>query len=310
MDQVEVSGKTVEDALKQALNKLGATADEVEFVVLDEGRRGFFGRGARDAVVRVERRAGAGPESKPERQPADTSIKRGGRRENRQRRGRSSGRRGGRAALDRPAPTLTAEDFAPRDSAGEQPEAPPPRNKESRRRQPPAQRDRPAHPEVDPDIEAPEVDYAAQLVDDILRILDLEAEITIREPMTPGDGRGSALAVIDLEGEDLGMLIGRRGDTLQSLQYFVNVVLAHRFPDRGTVTVDAEHYRHRREEHLVSLARRMAERVSRTGEPITLEPMSPAERRLVHMALADDREVETNSIGSGDSRKVVISLRE
>ncbi len=307
MDQIEVSGKTVEDALKQALNKLGATADQVEFVVLDEGRRGFFGRGARDAIVRVQRRAQ--PKEKGDRRPADTTIRRGGQRNGRGRRGRPSGGRG-RAPLDRPSPTLTAEDFAPRSAAPDKPSQPPPRQTEPRRPRPTSERETRTHPEVDPDIEAPEVDYAAQLIDDILRILDVEAEITIREPVTAGDGMGSALAVVDLEGEELGLLIGRRGDTLQALQYFVNVVLAHRFPNRGTVTVDAEHYRHRREEHLVSLARRMADRVSRTGDSITLEPMNPAERRLVHLALADDPEVETNSTGSGDSRKVVISLRE
>lgn len=331
MDQIEVSAKTVEDALKQALAKLGATENEVEFVVLDEGRKGLFGRGSRDAVIRVERRAN-GDSSRTEQAPApDDHGERGRSGGGRQRGGRQSPR--ARKPLERPAPQLTAEDFAPRSSSSDSnggrnrpepaAEAPQPQREQTdsprrgpsqrgpssdsgpRRSSPP--RDRPPHPVVEPDIEAEEVNHAAQLIDDILRILDLDAEITIREPMTDGDGRGSSLAVVDLEGEDLGMLIGRRGDTLQALQYVVNVVLAHRFPNRGTVTVDAEHYRHRREEHLVSLARRMAERVSRTGDSITLEPMNPAERRLVHMALAEDSEVETNSTGSGDARKVVIS---
>jgi len=77
----------------------------------------------------------------------------------------------------------------------------------------------------------------------------------------------------------------------------------------GAVTLDVEHYRHRREEQVVSLAQRMADRVRQTGAPITLEPMSAAERRLVHITLAEDPELETNSVGEGDNRKVVISTR-
>ena len=103
--------------------------------------------------------------------------------------------------------------------------------------------------------------------------------------------------------------IGRRGDTLVAFQYLVNLIVTRRFPGRGGVSIDVEHYRHRREDQVTSLARRMADRVRQTGSPITLEPMSAAERRLVHIALADDPELETNSVGEGDNRKVVISAR-
>jgi spoIIIJ-associated protein len=162
---------------------------------------------------------------------------------------------------------------------------------------------------VEPNIDAPEVDFAAGVVDDLLRLLDISADISLREPMTAGDGRGAALAVIDISGDDLGVLIGRRGETLGSLQYLVNLVMGRRYPGQGGVTIDAEHYRVRREEQVVSLATRMADRVRQTGDSITLEPMSAAERRLVHLMLAEDGELETNSIGEGDNRKVVISLR-
>ena len=160
-----------------------------------------------------------------------------------------------------------------------------------------------------PDINAEEVDFAAHIVDDLLRILDIGAELTIREPLTAGDGLGTALAVIDISGDDLGLLIGRRGDTLLSLQYISNLILNRRYPDRPGVTIDVEHYKHRREEQVVALATRMADRVRQTGSSITLEPMSPAERRLVHMLFAEDPELSTNSIGEGDNRKVVISAR-
>jgi spoIIIJ-associated protein len=164
-------------------------------------------------------------------------------------------------------------------------------------------------PRVEPNIDAPEVDFAAQTVDDLLRILAIDAEISIREPLTAGDGLGSAFAVIDIKGDDLGVLIGRRGDTLIAMQYLVNLILSRHFPGQGGVTIDVEHYRHRNEERILALARRMADRVRESGSPITLEPMSPAERRLVHLEFIDDPDVETNSVGEGEHRKVVISRR-
>jgi len=89
----------------------------------------------------------------------------------------------------------------------------------------------------------------------------------------------------------------------------VNLIVSRRYPGKGGVSIDVEHYRHRREEQVVSLAQRMADRVRQTGAPITLEPMTASERRLVHLALAEDPELATNSIGEGDNRKVVISMR-
>jgi spoIIIJ-associated protein len=172
-----------------------------------------------------------------------------------------------------------------------------------------ARRPREEQPEIAPDINAEEVDFAASIVDDMLRMLEIPAELSIREPLTPGDGLGSVLAVIDISGDDLGLLIGRRGETLLSLQYLVNLIVSRRYPGRGGVSVDVEHYRHRREEQVMALAQRMADRVRETGSPITLEPMPAAERRLIHIALAEDPELETNSVGDGDNRKVVISAR-
>ncbi len=335
MDQAEASGKTVDDALRQALSRLGARADEVEITVLDEGKRGFFGRGGRDALVRVERVAGGagGPAAS---QPPDTRIphrpaaaparqRQGqGQREGRNGNRRNEGRN--RPAVDAATPKLTADDFLipgqkPQASSASASRGGPARNRPDRggsdrpqrtntRSTPRREHHRDDEPHIDPDINAEEVDFAAGIVDDLLRILDINAEISIREPVTPGDGLGNTLAVIDIMGEDLGLLIGRRGETLLSMQYLVNLIVGRRYPGRGGVTVDVEHYRHRREEQVIALAQRMADRVKETGAPITLEPMTPAERRLVHIAFVDDEEVETNSVGEGDHRKVVISLKQ
>jgi spoIIIJ-associated protein len=349
MDQVETSGKTVEDAIKKALQRLGASREEIEFVVLDEGKKGFLGRGGRDAMVRVirlEHPVDAAGDSRP----PDTRIPRGSEQRGRgqrgqrdrggqqrgggprtdrpqgQRGGQRGGRdrggpRGGGAGYEAPAPKLTEEDFlrapsydsetqtapAPSRSRGDRDRgAPPSRQRGGRERE---RRPREDEPEVEPDINAEEVDFAAHVTDDLLRILDINADINIREPLTPGDGKGAALAVIDIKGEDLGLLIGRRGETLMAMQYLVNLIVTRRYPGRPGVTIDVEHYRHRREEQVVTMAQRMADRVRQTGNPITLEPMTAAERRLVHLLFAEDPDLETNSIGEGENRKVVISSR-
>jgi spoIIIJ-associated protein len=337
MDQAEASGKTVEDALNNALAILGATRDEVEVTILDEGKKGgLFSRG-RDAVVRVTRivPAPARPAAPPRSAaPADppAPADRPGRpartdRDERPRRPRGGDTRptaGSSRVVEPVPPRLTDADFlrpgeaAPeRPARSERPERPRrPRAEPARPPAPerPARAARPASPKsdqphIEPDINAEEVDFAAQTVDDILRILGIDAEISIREPVTPGDGLGSVLAVIDIRGENLGVLIGRRGDTLLALQFLVNLALARKYPGRGGVTIDIEHYRHRNEERIVEMARRMGDRVRQTGSPITLEPMSAAERRIVHLQFVDDPELETHSIGEGENRKVVISRR-
>lgn len=354
MDQAEASGKTVDDALNAALRKLGATRDEVEFTVLDEGKRGMLFVKGRDAMVRVVRKQSAAPEQpageergrsrrgrrgsgrgeetpQADRAPATGSQAAGPRRERggqtRERGGRGGGaQRGGRASFEEAVPKLTEADFGttkpstPDENAGRSQGRGDSNTGGGRQRS--GRRERGERPEsrgergprrpeavVEPNIDAPEVDLAATVVDDLLRMFDIDADITLREPVTPGDGLGSALAVIDIGGEDLGVLIGRRGDTLLNLQYLVNLILNRRYPGDASVTIDVEHYRHRREEQLTELALRMAERVKEHQNPITLEPMPAAERRLVHLALSEDGELETNSIGEGDDRKVVISPR-
>jgi spoIIIJ-associated protein len=150
---------------------------------------------------------------------------------------------------------------------------------------------------------------AVTIVRDLLRLLAIEATVTSRPPVTPGDGVGLTAAVIDVEGEDLGLLIGRRGETLAAFQYLVNLLLARRTGTRVVVGIDVGGYRRRREEWLRNLALRMADRVRSTGQSITLEPMPPSERRIVHLALANHPDVLTVSIGEGESRKVAITPR-
>jgi spoIIIJ-associated protein len=154
-----------------------------------------------------------------------------------------------------------------------------------------------------------EAEYAAQMLDHLLALMGIQADVSIRDPETPGDGLGMAKAVLDVEGDDLGILIGRRGDTLSSLQYLLNLMVSRQLQQHVSFTVDVEGYRRRRERQLTTLAHRMADQVKRTRRPVTLEPMPPNERRIIHLALAEDRQVETASTGEGDARKIAITPR-
>lgn len=152
-----------------------------------------------------------------------------------------------------------------------------------------------------------DVAVAVAILQDLLRLMGVQATVTPRRPETPGDGVGLIEAVLDVEGEDLGILIGRRGQTLAALQYVLNLIASKRMRRRVAFGVDVDGYRRRREQALVSLARRTAARVRGTGRSVTLEPMPANERRIIHLTLANDPAVMTVSIGEGDERKVAIT---
>ena len=158
-----------------------------------------------------------------------------------------------------------------------------------------------------------EIDLAGHTLRDLLTLLGLtETEITARDPETPGDGAGLMAQVFDINGTDerssdeLGALIGRRGETLQSLQYLLNVIVSSRYDGEQIFAVDIEQYRRRREQALVELAQRVAAEVRASGDVITLEPMSPAERRIIHLTLQEEEGVSTASVGEGPDRQVEV----
>ena len=115
--------------------------------------------------------------------------------------------------------------------------------------------------------------------------------------------------VFEIEGEDSGLLIGRRGETLRALQFVVKFIVGRRLGARAHLMVDVEGYQERRYQALTNLAHRVAQRVANTQRSITLEPMPPDERRMVHLALADDLRVTTESMGAGADRQVVVQFK-
>ncbi len=145
------------------------------------------------------------------------------------------------------------------------------------------------------------VDKARAFLSEVFEKMGLNAEVEAEE------NDGSIL--IKVKGKDIGIIIGRRGETLDSLQYLTSLVVNKGEEPYKRVVIDIENYRHKREETLVKLANRLAEKVIKYKKNITLEPMNPYERRIIHSSLQNHKYVETYSVGDEPNRKVVITLK-
>lgn len=161
------------------------------------------------------------------------------------------------------------------------------------------------------EVEEDEASTTARgVLTELLDFMGFEATVTARVPKNAGDSASSVAAILNVTGVDLGLLIGRRGSTLASLQYVVNLIINAQTKGRTVlVGVDIEGYKQRREDALRSLALRLADRVRSSHMSITMEPMPANERRIVHLALAEEPNIATSSIGEGEDRKVVISYK-
>ena len=146
-------------------------------------------------------------------------------------------------------------------------------------------------------------DIAKIFLDDVFRAMNLEVIVDIKY-----DEAGRSMD-IDLSGNEMGVLIGKRGQTLDSLQYLVSLVVNKDTEDYIRVKVDTENYRQRRKETLENLAKNISYKVKRTKRPVSLEPMNPYERRIIHSALQNDRYVTTHSEGEEPYRHVVVALK-
>jgi spoIIIJ-associated protein len=152
---------------------------------------------------------------------------------------------------------------------------------------------------------------AKAVLEKLLDLMDIEASINVSHEFTVSDDEGNPASVgLNVEGEDLGILIGRRGQTMASLQHILRLIMSHRHQVKLPIVVDVEGYKERRCEGLRALANRLAEQVTTRKTPFTMEPMSAFERRIIHLALVDNPDVFTESIGVGESRKVVIAPKK
>lgn len=206
MDYIEVSAKTVDDALTEALVTLGATSDQVEYEVIEKGSNGFLGIGSKNAVIKIRKK-----------QSAEGSVR----------------------------------------------------------------------------------DFLSQ----IFAAMQMEVEILVKVD------EEEKMIDVELNGDEMGLLIGKRGQTLDSLQYLTNLAVNKNSENYYKVKVDTEDYRKRRKETLENLAKNIAYKVKRTKRPVSLEPMNPFERRVIHSALQNDRYVTTHSEGEEPFRHVVVTLK-
>jgi len=240
---LEVIAPSVEEAIRRGAEELGIPEDAFEVEVLDEGSKGLFGLGTRQARVRLTMRASAGE-------------------------------------VESPAATREAHE-----------------------------RELPAPPETPLDEQDEEaLRVTKETVAELLQRMGIEAEIQAAWGQSDAPGKIRPLHV-DIEGDDLSLLIGRRGETLSALQYITRLIVGKELKRPISVLIDVEGYRARREQQLRRLARRMASQAIETSRTMTLEPMPAYERRIIHLELRDNPDVDTLSVGEGRHRKVTIIPR-
>lgn len=275
--EIESRGPTVDAAVAAGLQRMGLGRDDVTVIVIDEGSRGLLGIGSREAIVRLIARP-------PAEEPSPTP----------------------KPAAPPPAPPVSTPATPPRQAA-----------------EPPVAPERPAvarkavvetHDEVSDepptaDTLDAEREAAIDIISTLLEKMRVPASVTgyLTEP---DDLTGQRVNMIDIGGDDLGVLIGPRGETLDALQFLSRLMVAHRLHRRANFVVDVEGFRQRREQALTRLAERMAEKARQRGEAITLEPMSAYERRIIHMTLREAADVYTESTGEGKQRRVRIIPKE
>jgi len=140
---------------------------------------------------------------------------------------------------------------------------------------------------------------AKKTLQDILRLLEVEATVDLKED--------SERILLDIRGDGSGLLIGRKGQTLDAMEYLINKIVHKEAEDKKRIVVDTENYRFRREDSLVKMAQRLGEKAKRLGRPVTISPMSAHDRRIIHLALQEDKTLRTWSTGTGLYRKLIIS---
>jgi spoIIIJ-associated protein len=285
MEWVETTARTVEEAKDQALDQLGVAEDDAEFEVLDEPRAGLFGRVRGEARVRARVRP-------------TTPRAKGERKDRRRRSETAPGEAGDDGRSGDAAVGTSVADAAPhRESTSA-----------SRAERParPARRERPVRqqserPSRDEPVDAEQVgEEARRFVQGLVDAFGLRGTASVRR-----DGDDLEVAV---DGDDLGLLVGPRGATLQSVQEITRVAAQRRLGDHETrLRVDVAGYRERRREALSKFATQVAQQVVESGSPRSLEPMSSADRKVIHDVLSEFDGVVTLSEGEDPSRRVIIT---
>ena len=285
-EEITVSAKTLDDAITEALVQLGVTSDRLEYDVIEKGSAGFLGIGMKQAVIRAWRKEEPQEETVDEiaeefikeAVPSDITLDI---KEEKEPRKPKKENREPKKAHQKQVRKETKKEYRKENKSEEKPEIK--RETELAR------------------VEDATVAECENFLRSVLHAMHMEVELH-----SEVDEEG-ALA-IEMKGDNMGILIGKRGQTLDSLQYLTNRVANKMQAGYVRVKLDTEDYRRRRKETLENLAKNIAHKVKRTRKPITLEPMNPYERRIIHSALQGDKNVTTHSEGEEPYRRVVVTL--
>ena len=283
---IRVSAKTLDDAITEALVQLGVTSDKLEYEVIEKGSAGFIGIGMKQAVIEAWKK-----EEKQE--PKIENVVKAVREDF--------------AAIEESEKAKkeeTKKDYLKKEDKKK--EHPVQKENEDAVTKETPEEEKGEEPVKEQQVLAPVEDQTIQAVEqfvkDTLKAMNMEVEIT---SSIDEDG---ALCV-NMKGDHMGILIGKRGQTLDSLQYLANRVANKHQSGYVRVKLDTENYRARREETLKHLAKNIAYKVKRNRRPVVLEPMNPYERRIIHSALQSDPYVTTHSEGEEPYRKVIVTLK-
>ena len=301
MKKIEVSGKTVNDAVTEACIQLGISSDHLSYEVLEQGSSGILGLFAKQAKIRAWEKSDEELADDRRRQEASQKVQ-----------------------------EIAARRANPETKEAEKKEVPPVQpvpeknlkaavKSEKKETTVKAEKTEKADKAVKTEIKAEPAASAAEKTEKKqLSHEEIEKRVTdfldaifhsigLKETITFSYESDNTV-VVDIEGDDTGIMIGKRGQTLDSLQYLTSLVVNKGREKYIRIKLDTENYRHRREETLKNLARNMASKAKRTGHPVELEPMNPYERRIIHAALQGDRYVSTKSEGEDPYRHVVIYI--
>ena len=287
---IRVSAKTLDDAITEALIQLGVTSDRLEYNVIEKGSAGFLGIGMKQAVIEAWKKEDKEEEEflkAVEETIRENPVKEYFAKEDNVKED---------DVKEHQAEEAAKKEEAVREEKTEKEEAS--ANAKEEKSEPVSVKEK----ELLAKVEDETIRYGEQFVKDTLKAMDMDVEIT------SSIDKDGALYV-DMKGENMGILIGKRGQTLDSLQYLANRVANKHQSGYVRVKLDTENYRARREETLKHLAKNIAHKVKRNRRPVILEPMNPYERRIIHSTLQSDPYVTTHSEGEEPYRKVVVTLK-
>ena len=295
MEEITVSAKTLDDAITEALIQLGVTSDQLEYDVIEKGNAGFLGIGRKQAVIKARRKVEKKVNDEPVIDFSDAvkEVMKDSKSDNYHKHNNRDNKK--KENYHKNNKNVTASEKTEKVK------------EETVKTEKKEKNDKPHKPVQErKEIELAKVEditvkTCEEFLTNVLKAMDMEVEIK-----TSIDEEGALC--IEMNGDNMGILIGKRGQTLDSLQYLTNRVANKAQDGYVRVKLDTEDYRRRRKETLENLAKNIAHKVKRTRRSVSLEPMNPYERRIIHSALQGDRSVTTHSEGEEPYRRVVVTL--